>query len=170
MGNGGARTSHVRGGDLLSAEQVRTELERILTSPAFSHSPRLASFLRFVVESRLSGKADYIKSYTIGVEALGRGEGFDPHVDPIVRVEAGRLRKALARYYSGIGSDRSVLIDLPRGSYVPVFGRREVHRSAEPVAWLKRHAPRRAVRWTMIASALVLAAVAAVVMTEPWNA
>lgn len=170
MGNGGEMTSHVRGGDLLSAEQVRTELNRILASPGFSHSPRLAAFLRFVVESRLSGKADYIKSYTIGVEALGRSEGFDPHVDPIVRVEAGRLRKALARYYAGAGVDRSVLIDLPRGSYVPVFCRQPVRRGAGLFARLSRHLSGRIGTWAMIASALALVVVGAVVLIESWLA
>jgi Tfp pilus assembly protein PilF len=168
MGNGGEMTSHVRSSDLLSAEEVRAELGRILASPAFSHSPRLAAFLRFVVESRLSGKADYIKSYTIGVEALGRSEGFDPHVDPIVRVEAGRLRKALARYYSGIGVDRSVLIDLPRGSYVPVFCRQHISRGAGLIAGLSRHLSGRFAFWSMIASVAALVAVGLIVMTEAW--
>src|SRR5262245_55285752 len=174
MGNGGEMTSHVRGGDLLSAEEVRTELGLILASPAFSHSPRLAAFLRFVVESRLTGKADYIKSYTIGVEALGRSEGFDPHIDPIVRVEAGRLRKALARYYSGIGADRSVLIDLPRGSYVPVFCRQPARRGAGLAALLSRHLSGRFGRvgkvgaWTMIASVAALVAVGIILATGAW--
>jgi Tfp pilus assembly protein PilF len=161
-------TSHVRSSDLLSAEEVRAELERILASPAFSHSPRLAAFLRFVVESRLSGKADYIKSYTIGVEALGRSEGFDPHVDPIVRVEAGRLRKALARYYSSIGVDRSVLIDLPRGSYVPVFCRQHISRGAGLIAGLSRRLSGRFGFWSMIASVAALVAIGLIVMTEAW--
>jgi tetratricopeptide (TPR) repeat protein len=160
-------TSHVRSSDLLSAEEVRAELARILASPAFSHSPRLASFLRFVVESRLSGKADYIKSYTIGVEALGRSEGFDPHVDPIVRVEAGRLRKALARYYAGSGADRAVLIDLPRGSYVPVFCRQPIHREAGLIARLGDLSGRVGA-WTMIASIAALVAAGVFVATDAW--
>src|SRR5262245_24790409 len=170
MGNGGEMTSHVRGGDLLSAEQVRTELNRILASPGFSHSPRLAAFLRFVVESSLSGKADYIKSYTIGVEALGRSEGFDPHVDPIVRVEAGRLRKALARYYSGSGAARSVLIDLPRGSYVPVFCRQRMRRGAGWVAWLRRQLSERRGALITVASVVALLAVGLIAVTGDWIA
>jgi Tfp pilus assembly protein PilF len=168
MGSGGEMTSHVRSSDLLSAEEVRAELDLILASPAFAHSPRLAAFLRFVVESRLSGKADYIKSYTIGVEALGRSEGFDPHVDPIVRVEAGRLRKALARYYSGIGADRSVLIDLPRGSYVPVFCRQHVPREAGLVARLSRPLSGKVGAWTMIAALAALVAVGAIAAAGAW--
>ena len=69
----------------------------------------------------LAGRSDRIKGYTIGVHALGRGESFDPQTDPIVRVEAGRLRRALARYYAGAGSTDPLVIELPRGGYVPTF-------------------------------------------------
>jgi Flp pilus assembly protein TadD/TolB-like protein len=121
--------------DSPSGEAVRVALERILSSTEFTPAPKLGSFLRFVVEATLTGRADRIKSYTIGVEALGRKESFDPHTDPIVRVEAGRLRKALARYYAGVGADCAILIDLPVGSYVPSFGRRKIERdSVEPGA------------------------------------
>src|ERR1700682_5178146 len=75
-----------------SAEEIRAVVESIVGSPGFRHSPQLVSFLRFVVESTLSGKAASIKSYSIGIEALGRRDDFDPSVDPIVRVEAGRVR------------------------------------------------------------------------------
>jgi hypothetical protein len=104
-----------------SADDVCRGLARVLRSPAFRDSLRLASFLKFVVEAALGGKSDRIKSYTIAVEALGRGPAFDPQTDPIVRVEAGRLRHALARYYATTGCDDAILIDMPRGTYVPVF-------------------------------------------------
>ena len=82
-------------------------------------------FLRFVVETTLAGRADRLKGYTVGVEALGRRDDFDPQVDAIVRVEAIRLRAALARYYSGAGaSDHR--IEMPRGGYVPQFGWRDL--------------------------------------------
>ena len=80
-----------------AADEARRALGRVLGSPIFRDSLRLASFLKFVVEAALDGKSDRIKSYTIAVEALGRGPAFDPQADPIVRVEAGRLRQALAR-------------------------------------------------------------------------
>ena len=81
------------------------------------HRRGSASFLRFVVETTLAGRGDRLKGYTIGVEALGRREDFDPQIDPIVRVEAGRLRAALARYYAGPGRNEPVVIELPRGAY-----------------------------------------------------
>ena len=82
-------------------------IERMIGSDVFSRSPQLGAFLRFVVEAVLHGKADRIKAYTIGVEVLRRDTKFDPQLDPIVRVEATRLRRAIERYYAGPGADRS---------------------------------------------------------------
>jgi hypothetical protein len=103
------------------AHDVRAELERIVAGRPFATSPKLMNFLRYVVESTLAGQGERLKGYTIGVEALGRGETFDPQIDPIVRVEAIRLRAALARYYSGEGSRDAVIIEMPRGRYVAHF-------------------------------------------------
>jgi hypothetical protein len=100
---------------------VRAALERVVTSPGFTGSRRLSAFLRYVVERALDGHGDRLKGYTIAVEALGRPPSFDPQIDPIVRVEAGRLRRALDRFYAGAGRDEPVLIGLPLGSYVPTF-------------------------------------------------
>lgn len=107
------------------AERVMAALERILASADFVASPRLAAFLRFVVEATLDGRADTIKGYTIAVEALGRPASFDPQIDPIVRVEATRLRRALERYYATAGAEDAVTVAIPKGSYVPVFAARE---------------------------------------------
>jgi tetratricopeptide (TPR) repeat protein len=107
------------------ADEIRTALEHMATSEAFRGSPQLVSFLRYVVEATLRGAADRIKGYTIAVEALGRAADFDPQADPIVRVEAMRLRRALNRYYTNGGRRDSVVIDLPIGSYVPAFRRND---------------------------------------------
>ena len=104
-----------------SEAEIRAALLRIAGSDVFGTSPQLAAFLRFIVESTLRGEAQHIKGYTIATEALGRGQDFDPQADPIVRVEAGRLRRALERYYAGPGSADVVVIDVPRGRYVPAF-------------------------------------------------
>jgi len=116
--------------DIPRAPEVQAALERILASESFRTSPQLGAFLRFVVEAALGGRAASIKGYTIGVEALGRDPSFDPQIDPIVRVEATRLRRALERYYACAGSDDPLVIELPRGSYVPLFVRRSA--SAQP--------------------------------------
>ena len=108
-----------------NADEIRAALEHMAASKAFRGSPQLVAFLRYVVEATLRGASDRIKGYTIAVEALGRAENFDPQLDPIVRVEAMRLRRALARYYANGGKNDPVLIDLPLGSYVPAFRRAE---------------------------------------------
>lgn len=107
--------------DMPNITEIRDQLDRIVEDGAFRNSPRLVRFLAFVVKATLAGEADKIKGYTVATEALGRGSDFDPEADSIVRVEAGRLRVALARYYAGAGTNDPLLIDLPSGTYVPTF-------------------------------------------------
>lgn len=101
--------------------QARDALARVTGSAQLRPMSQLAAFLNFIVLRTLEGREKEIKGYTIAVEALGRPESFDPLIDPIVRVEAGRLRKALADYYAGPGRDDPVRIEVPRGAYVPRF-------------------------------------------------
>jgi adenylate cyclase len=108
-------------------ESVRQELEKILTSPQFVNSPILHNFLRFIVEKTLAGESTSLKAYRVATEALGKEVDFDPNLDPAVRILAGRLRRALAQYYQERGKNDAVLIDVPRGAYVPGF------RSISPV-------------------------------------
>lgn len=115
-------------------EDVRAALARVLAAEEFVSSPRLADFLRFIVEATLAGRAEEIKGYTIAVEALGRPPSFDPQSDPIVRVEATRLRRALERYYSAGGAEAPLEIIVPKGSYVPVFRLRSETAEAPPPA------------------------------------
>ena len=107
-----------------SAQEVRAALERVVASEVMRSSPQLTAFLRFVVEAVLDGHSDRIKGYVIAVEALKRDSRFNPQIDPIVRVEATRLRRTLERYYAGAGADDPIVIALPRGTYVPTFSRR----------------------------------------------
>lgn len=100
---------------------VRTELGRILASDPFTASPMLSAFLRHVVEETLAGRGGRLKAYSIAVGALGRGSDFDPNDNPLVRVQARRLRQALARFYETCGERPPVRLDLPLGSYVPVI-------------------------------------------------
>ena len=87
----------------------------------FAESERLRRFLRFTVESKLRGEHDRLKEYVLGREVFDRRDSYDPRLDPIVRVEARRLRLKLSEYYSGPGRAESMRIAYPRGSYVPVF-------------------------------------------------
>ena len=112
------------------AIEIRAALARLIASPGFSKSPQLAHFLRFIVDETLDGRGGRIKAYTIATDALGRDASFDPQSDPIVRVEAGRLRQTLAHYYANGGGNDPVVIELPRGRYVPVFRANSARRRA----------------------------------------
>ncbi|HLI97805.1 MAG TPA: hypothetical protein VKT72_17180 [Candidatus Baltobacteraceae bacterium] len=96
-------------------------MERIANSAPFVESERLRRFLRFTVEATLRGEHDRLKEYVLGREVFDRKDGYDPRLDPIVRVEARRLRSRLSDYYSGPGRTESFRIAYPKGSYVPVF-------------------------------------------------
>lgn len=115
VGNRGGRDSKNDSGN------VRAALDRIVSSPLLAKSPQLAHFLIFIVEETLGGRGNRLKAYTIATDALGRDADFDPQSDPIVRVEAGRLRRALEQYYATEGRDDPLTIELPLGHYVPVF-------------------------------------------------
>src|SRR4051812_47265706 len=88
----------------------------------------MCRLLRFCVGEVLAGRGDSLKEYLLGVEVFDRGDAFDPRLDPIVRVEARRLRAKLKTYYEGEGLDDSLLIELPTGCYAPRF----VTRGATP--------------------------------------
>jgi TolB-like protein/Tfp pilus assembly protein PilF len=106
------------------AESVRAELERVLGSKTFSASPRLSRFLKFTVEQTIQGNRHNIKEYLLGVDVFDRGESYDPRTDPIVRVEAGRLRAKLQQYYESEGVGDQLVFELPKGTYVPSFRQR----------------------------------------------
>ena len=98
---------------------VRAQLETILASDVFSRSQQLRRFLAFIVEQRLAGQGHSLKESVLANELYGKGTDFDGGTDPVVRVDARRLRDKLREYYQG-RSDR-VVISLPKGSYVPHF-------------------------------------------------
>jgi TolB-like protein len=102
-------------------EVARRQLERVLESPGFYRNQRLSRFLRFVVEQHLAGRDGEIKESVIAVEVLGRSPDHDPKRDSIVRTEAARLRARLGEYYLGQGKDDPLMIELPKGGYVPLL-------------------------------------------------
>ncbi|MGW8325514.1 MAG: tetratricopeptide repeat protein [Desulfobacterales bacterium] len=102
-------------------EALRNQLERILQNAKFRGSDKQSKFLSFVVNETLEDRASQIKAYTIAVAVYERAETFDSQIDPIVRVEAGRLRRALEHYYLTAGKNDPVIIKIPKGSYVPTF-------------------------------------------------
>ncbi|QTL02836.1 hypothetical protein J5J86_19005 [Aquabacter sp. L1I39] len=158
-----------------SPNEARAALARVLSSEEFVSSPRLADFLRYVVETTLAGRADEIKGYTIAVEALGRPTSFDPQSDPIVRVEATRLRRSLERYYSGAGTGDAIEIVIPKGAYVPLFRNRAARPDlppeiALPLSPQELPAPQRRGRarlWPYLVGACALAVAGAVYLLSP---
>jgi TolB-like protein len=100
-------------------QAVRRQLDRILESPGFSRNERLSGFLRFVIEGHLDGKDHELKESVIAVEVFGRSPDFDSRLDPVVRTEAIRLRARLSDYYLKDGKADALVIELPKGGYVP---------------------------------------------------
>ena len=102
-------------------EAIKVQLKRILKSSEFKATDKQKKFLSFVVDETLKDRASQLKGYTIGVDVYKRKENFDPQMDPIVRLEAGRLRRALENYYQEAGRNDPVRIEIPKGGYVPTF-------------------------------------------------
>ncbi len=109
----------------MDAAKVREQLDRILRSKTFRQVDRLQSFLGVIVNETLAGRGDNLKEFLIGVEVFGKESSFDPRLDPIVRVQARRLRARLTRYYREEGRNDEILIELPKGGYAPSFQKAE---------------------------------------------
>jgi len=115
--------------------EVREELARILNSQEFRSSHRSKEFLTYVVENTLAGHGDMLKERTIGIDVYGRPASYDPADDATVRVKAGEVRKRLDRYYVSEGRADRLRVELPAGTYTPVFRRFEIAEpAAQPVA------------------------------------
>jgi len=109
------------GSAIPSVEEIREQLARILSSNEFHAPDRGRRFLEFVVEETLLGRSDYLKAFTIAQEVFARDTSFDAQNDPVVRIEAGRIRRALERYYLVAGPADNVIVTIPKGGYVPSF-------------------------------------------------
>jgi Tol biopolymer transport system component len=109
----------------LSRAAILDQLGKIVSSRLFENAGRSRTLLEYLVQEVVSDRADRLKEYTIGSDALGRGESFDPRTDTIVRAEASRLRSRLERYYAAEGLRDPLLIVLPKGSYILEFRQRE---------------------------------------------
>jgi TolB-like protein len=107
--------------ETFTPEKIRQHLERVLASPSFSDSIVLRRFLTFVVNETLDGRSHELKEYTIAIDALKKHADFNPQIDSIVRIHAGRLRRALKEYYYEHGTDEEIQIVVRKGSYVPAF-------------------------------------------------
>ncbi len=120
-------------GSVPDAGQIREQLERLLAHPLFANSKRYPALLAYVVEQTLLGNAADLKERSIGIEVFGRAPTYDANADPVVRITAGEVRKRLSQYYYDSARDSEVVIELPTGSYVPVFRALEAPAEVAPV-------------------------------------
>ena len=104
-----------------SEDLIHEQLQKIFLCPVFAVSDILRRFLSHIVEETLAGRSNTIKEYTIAVNVLNKPVSFKPQHDAIVRIHAGRLRRALNYYYKEPGIGDQIEIQVPKGSYVPVF-------------------------------------------------
>jgi adenylate cyclase len=160
-------------------EDVRRQLERVLSSPVFTSSGRLSRFLEFIVERTLAGDGERLKEYVIGIEVFDRDSTYDPRLDSIVRVEAARLRTKLTEYYAGDGRTDPIVLTLPKGGYAPVVNVVEPAPTAAAQAattdapsTATEVAPQRRSRrvWSLAAVAAVVVVAIAIGVRAPWTA
>jgi tetratricopeptide (TPR) repeat protein/TolB-like protein len=136
---------------------VASELERIAASPSFRKADQCVRLLRYVTNRTLEGHASELKEYVLGVSVFERPDSFDPRTDAVVRLEARRLRLKLAEYYQQEGLDDPVVIDLPKGAYVPRFRTRQAPSHADAPAAIPIPAARpRFRRWMIVSAATLL--------------
>ena len=109
----------------LTTSEVLDAVDRILNDAAFQASVRRRAFLRYLVEETLAGRAGQLKGFQIATAVFGRDETFDSQADPVVRLEARRLRRDLEHYYLTAGRGDPLRISLPKGAYVPSFERQD---------------------------------------------
>ena len=118
---------------VLPSSEIHEQMDRILNSTEFNATDAQRSFLQYVVEKTLAGQAQEIKGYTVATEVFGRSEDFDQSIDPIVSIHANKLRRALERYYFTAGTNDPLRIDIPKGTYVPLFIHQDVAEPDKPV-------------------------------------
>jgi len=106
---------------MFSKEAIDKQLENIIAHQLFHDSTVLKNFLLYIVEQTLTGHANQIKEYSIAVHVLGKPKDFKTQDSGIVRIHAGRLRRALNNYYAQSGNQDKIRISIPKGAYIPVF-------------------------------------------------
>lgn len=105
----------------VSSGDINVQIEKICSSPELNTKLQLCKLLRYLSNETIEGREENLKGFTIGLEVFKKENDFDPEQDPIVRIHAGRLRRMLKLYYLGTGKDDNVIIDIPKGRYIPTF-------------------------------------------------
>jgi hypothetical protein len=129
-------------------KQFTAQIDRILQSSTFHSSEVSRRLLRFLWQKVVAGEAEQLKEYAIAVEALGKPDTYDPHVNSLVRIQTGRLRQKLSEYYAAEGKDDPVTVQLPRGSFKLAVSEQKAPSQFES----------RSSRWLLGASAFIILA------------
>ncbi len=116
----------------LHQDAIQQQVERILSSEEFQATKQQRDFFRFIIKETLAGRSQGIKGYQVATEVFGRSSAFDTNTDPIVSIQANKLRRALERYYLITGDQDPILINIPKGGYVPVFTKQNALDSGIP--------------------------------------
>jgi hypothetical protein len=111
---------------VLELEANQTQVQRIVQSKAFRTSEVHRNLLQYLAEKSLSGTADGVKEYTVGLDVFGKPASYDPRQESVVRMHVGRLRQKLAEYYRSEGADDPILVDVPKGGFKVTFETREI--------------------------------------------
>src|SRR5262245_21413513 len=128
---------------------IREQLVRILNSGPFHHAPRRRRFLEYIVNEALAGRGERLKGSVVAQAVFDRAETFDPNIDPVVRLEAARLRDRLREYYEGDGQGDPIRISLPKGTYAPLIEFRRGEQQLKGVSKRRMH-------WQIIVPAFAL--------------
>ena len=137
-----AEMSNIQG---IVVDDINSQLGNMLASKVFVASPRQCRFLQYIVDQTITGNIDHLKGYTIGIDVFDREPSFDPGIDSIVRVEAGRLRSKLREYYLTEGINDAIVIELPKGNYTPVFRQRNFAEIDPGDIKVKNHFPKNSI-------------------------
>jgi hypothetical protein len=152
----------------LVEESARGQVQRIIESELFRSSGIQRRLFQYLAEKSLAGEADQLKEYSVGVDALGKAESYDPQQDPTVRIQSSRLRQKILEYYQTAGQSDPVLIDFPKGHFKLVFAARE---PSDPGQTLRAHkAERTAVAWRLISLVAIGACLVSVALSVYWRA
>jgi hypothetical protein len=156
---------------VLELEANQTQVQRIIQSKAFRTSEVHRNLLQYLADKSLSGTADALKEYTVGLDVFAKPDSYDPRQESVVRMHVGRLRQKLAEYYRSEGVDDAVFVDLPKGGFKVTFETRAAKPETTPPVVEEAPARRESKRGLIILGALLaITAVCALIFgIELWR-
>src|SRR5436305_424970 len=117
---------------VVQEDVASAQVDRVLNSAALRNAEVLRRLLKYLAEKSLAGQADQLKEYSVGIDALGKPESYDPRQDSVVRIQIGRLRHKLSDYYLTEGKDDPIVLELPKGHFKLTWQARAVAAAPEP--------------------------------------